>query len=93
MQANCVEFHETYIAECLDRLRAHYDTITVLNSSDINSSPQDALQMNNRFVNSWNDIYIFFTLANSWFWCLAIVLLCLINELLMTIIARRKCER
>lgn len=27
-----LDFHETFIAECMDRLKAHYDTVTVLNS-------------------------------------------------------------
>lgn len=30
---NQVDFHMQYIAECYDRLRAHYDTITVLQQS------------------------------------------------------------
>lgn len=48
LQASCVDFHETYISECLDRLRAHYDTISVLNVTSAHSTPQDTYQMNNR---------------------------------------------
>ncbi|XP_050309267.1 probable ubiquitin carboxyl-terminal hydrolase FAF-X isoform X2 [Anthonomus grandis grandis] len=33
LQQNQVEFHEQYIAECYDRLRAHYDTVTILQKS------------------------------------------------------------
>lgn len=33
LQSQLVKFHETYVSECLCRLRAHYDTITVLSSS------------------------------------------------------------
>ncbi|XP_075236606.1 ubiquitin carboxyl-terminal hydrolase-like faf isoform X2 [Lycorma delicatula] len=47
LQASCVEFHENYISECLDRLRAHYDTISVLNVTS-HTTPQDTHQMNNR---------------------------------------------
>ncbi|XP_014240200.1 probable ubiquitin carboxyl-terminal hydrolase FAF-X [Cimex lectularius] len=30
LQASSIQFHQTYISECLDRLRAHYDTVVVL---------------------------------------------------------------
>lgn len=30
LQSSCVQFHQSYISECLDRLRAHYDTVVVL---------------------------------------------------------------
>lgn len=30
LQSSVLAFHETYIAECMDRLKAHYDTVTVL---------------------------------------------------------------
>lgn len=33
MVAQCV-FHENYITECYNRLRAHYDTITILQKTD-----------------------------------------------------------
>lgn len=33
LQSQLVKFHENYVSECLDRLRAHYDTITILSSS------------------------------------------------------------
>lgn len=34
LQASLIEFHETYISECCDRLRAHYDTVSVLKRTD-----------------------------------------------------------
>ncbi|PSN47507.1 putative ubiquitin carboxyl-terminal hydrolase FAF-X [Blattella germanica] len=34
LQSSILEFHESYISECLDRLRAHYDTVTVLSNDD-----------------------------------------------------------
>jgi ubiquitin carboxyl-terminal hydrolase 9/24 len=30
LQANVLDFHESFISECMDRLRAHYDTVSVL---------------------------------------------------------------
>lgn len=30
LQCSLLEFHDTYISECLDRLKAHYDTVSVL---------------------------------------------------------------
>lgn len=30
LQSSVVAFHETYIAECRDRLKAHYDTVTYI---------------------------------------------------------------
>ncbi|KAK6644525.1 hypothetical protein RUM43_000792 [Polyplax serrata] len=35
LTTNIYGFHETYIAECLDRLRAHYDNVTVLMKEDL----------------------------------------------------------
>lgn len=32
LQTQLVKFHESYVSECLCRLRAHYDTITILSS-------------------------------------------------------------
>ncbi|XP_023706840.1 probable ubiquitin carboxyl-terminal hydrolase FAF-X isoform X1 [Cryptotermes secundus] len=34
LQSSLLEFHETYISECLDRLRAHYDTVSALCHED-----------------------------------------------------------
>ena len=31
LQSSILAFHETYIAECMHRLKAHYDTVSVLN--------------------------------------------------------------
>lgn len=44
---NQLEFHETYITECYDRLRAHYDTITVLQKNE-NEKEFNFEQMKNR---------------------------------------------
>ncbi|XP_063224287.1 probable ubiquitin carboxyl-terminal hydrolase FAF-X isoform X9 [Bacillus rossius redtenbacheri] len=30
LQSSLLEFHESFVSECLDRLRAHYDTVSVL---------------------------------------------------------------
>ena len=35
LQSQVVEFHETYISECTDRLKAHYDTVTVLRKESL----------------------------------------------------------
>lgn len=34
LQSSLLEFHETYVSECLDRLRAHYDTVSALSHED-----------------------------------------------------------
>ena len=42
---NIYEFHETYIAECLDRLRTHYDNVTLLMKEDLcNGKDQEEAQ-------------------------------------------------
>nr|CAD7589819.1 unnamed protein product [Timema genevievae] len=33
LQASLLEFHDSFVSECLDRLRAHYDTVSVLNQA------------------------------------------------------------
>lgn len=38
LQTTLCDFHDTHISECVDRLRAHCDTITILCQQD-NSSP------------------------------------------------------
>lgn len=30
LQANVLVFHENFISECMDRLRAHFDTVSLL---------------------------------------------------------------
>lgn len=45
LQASLVDFHETYISECLDRLRAHYDTVSMLNSHDEPRQRAEAIKM------------------------------------------------
>lgn len=44
---NQVDFHMQYIAECYDRLRAHYDTITILQKS-LSDKDFDQSQIPNR---------------------------------------------
>ncbi|CAG9771327.1 unnamed protein product [Ceutorhynchus assimilis] len=44
---NQFDFHERYIGECFDRLRAHYDTVTILQKS-ITDKEMDASQISNR---------------------------------------------
>lgn len=45
--ASQLDFHETYITECFDRLRAHYDTVTVLQKTETDKE-FNAEQMKNR---------------------------------------------
>lgn len=40
---NQVDFHMQYIAECYDRLRAHYDTITILQKSLLEKESDEPL--------------------------------------------------
>ncbi|XP_044752373.1 probable ubiquitin carboxyl-terminal hydrolase FAF-X [Coccinella septempunctata] len=42
-----MQFHENFITECYDRLRAHYDTVTVLQESE-NDKKFDSNQLQNR---------------------------------------------
>lgn len=42
-----LEFHETFITECFDRLRAHYDTVMALQKSE-NEKGFDTNQLQNR---------------------------------------------
>lgn len=42
-----MQFHENFITECYDRLRAHYDTLTVLQQSE-NDKKFDVNQLQNR---------------------------------------------
>ncbi|XP_026291782.1 probable ubiquitin carboxyl-terminal hydrolase FAF-X isoform X3 [Frankliniella occidentalis] len=43
LQSQLVKFHESYVSECLCRLRAHYDTITILSSSSGDSDEDPIL--------------------------------------------------
>ncbi|BES97389.1 ubiquitin carboxyl-terminal hydrolase [Nesidiocoris tenuis] len=48
LQSNTVNFHKNYICECLDRLRAHYDTVNLLRDSgpsDYHSVQQECIKM------------------------------------------------
>lgn len=35
LQSSVVEFRETYISECMDRLKAHYDTVSILRKESL----------------------------------------------------------
>lgn len=41
LQANVVDFHETFISECCDRLRAHFDTVSVLRRTSESSDKNE----------------------------------------------------
>nr|CAI5830126.1 unnamed protein product [Callosobruchus analis] len=45
LQAARLDFHENFVTECYDRLRAHFDTLTVLQKSttSVTSAPDDSL--------------------------------------------------
>ncbi|XP_049853945.1 probable ubiquitin carboxyl-terminal hydrolase FAF-X isoform X1 [Schistocerca gregaria] len=51
LQGSLVDFHETYISECLDRLKAHYDTVSILLRDDVGCSNNENVLQNvgNRF--------------------------------------------
>lgn len=50
LQLSVLAFHETYIAECMDRLRAHYDTVTVL-SDVVDGKEETDEQVSNKIKN------------------------------------------
>jgi len=35
LTADVLQFHDTFMSECLDRLRAHFDTVSVLMQQDL----------------------------------------------------------
>jgi ubiquitin carboxyl-terminal hydrolase 9/24 len=37
LQSSVVAFHETYIAECMDRLKAHFDTVSILRKESLDN--------------------------------------------------------
>ncbi|XP_050542237.1 probable ubiquitin carboxyl-terminal hydrolase FAF-X isoform X2 [Daktulosphaira vitifoliae] len=50
LQANPLEFHQTFVAECLERLRAHFDTVSILSKAsmtkdDIRERNKEATKM------------------------------------------------
>lgn len=48
LQSAVLDFHENFIAECMDRLKAHFDTVSVLNTEyDGNKADEETLQMAN----------------------------------------------
>lgn len=48
LQASVLAFHETYISECLDRLKAHYDTVSVLSKVYLDGKEERDDQMANK---------------------------------------------
>lgn len=48
LQSSVLAFHETYIAECMDRLKAHYDTVTVLSKVYLDGKEEREEQMTNK---------------------------------------------
>ncbi|VVC40180.1 Hypothetical protein CINCED_3A020619 [Cinara cedri] len=44
LQANPLEFHQTFVAECLERLRAHFDTVSIL--SKVSMDKDDVIERN-----------------------------------------------
>lgn len=44
LQANPLEFHQTFVAECLERLRAHFDTVSILSKASMNKD--DVIERN-----------------------------------------------
>ncbi|XP_011304639.1 probable ubiquitin carboxyl-terminal hydrolase FAF-X [Fopius arisanus] len=51
LQLSVLAFHETYIAECMDRLRAHYDTVTVLSDVVVEGKEETDEQVSNKIKN------------------------------------------
>ncbi|XP_015113730.1 probable ubiquitin carboxyl-terminal hydrolase FAF-X isoform X2 [Diachasma alloeum] len=51
LQLSVLAFHETYIAECMDRLRAHYDTVTVLSDVPADGKEETDEQVSNKIKN------------------------------------------
>jgi len=44
LQANPLEFHQTFVAECLERLRAHFDTVSILSKPSM--TEDDVIERN-----------------------------------------------
>lgn len=44
LQGNPQEFHQTFVAECLERLRAHFDTVSILSKASMNKD--DVIERN-----------------------------------------------
>lgn len=53
LTSNIYGFHESYIGECLDRLRTHYDNVMMLMKEDLlNGKDQEEVT---RMINRLND--------------------------------------
>lgn len=47
-QSSVLEFHVTYIGECMDRLKAHYDTVSVLSTVYLEGKEERDEQMSDK---------------------------------------------
>ncbi|XP_076235119.1 ubiquitin carboxyl-terminal hydrolase-like faf [Calliopsis andreniformis] len=48
LQSSVLEFHVTYIGECMDRLKAHYDTVSVLSTVYLEGKEEREEQMSDK---------------------------------------------
>lgn len=48
LQSSVLRFHMTYIGECMDRLKAHYDTVSVLSKVYLEGKEEQEEQMSNK---------------------------------------------
>lgn len=48
LQSSVLAFHVTYIGECMDRLKAHYDTVSVLSKVYLEGREEREQQMSNK---------------------------------------------
>ncbi|KAK0096487.1 hypothetical protein PV326_005319 [Microctonus aethiopoides] len=50
LQSSVLEFHETFIAECMDRLKAHYDTVSILMGVHVDAKDDKDNQESNQIT-------------------------------------------
>lgn len=48
LHSSVLAFHVTYIGECMDRLKAHYDTVSVLSKVYLEGKEEREEQMSNK---------------------------------------------
>lgn len=69
VQTSLSDFHDTHISECIDRLRAHYDTISALCKQDSSSDQtNDCLvkkQIHNESVKMCRVLKVLFEYINE----------------------------
>lgn len=51
LQTSLSDFHDNHISECINRLRAHYDTITILSKQDNSISQSNDSTVKNQIRN------------------------------------------